>query len=199
MERTYNVPLRKEFQKAPKYKRSKKAVTALKEFLVKHMKSEDVRIGRHLNEHIWQRGIKNPPHHVKVTAIKDDEGIVKVELFGFKYEELTKEELEEKRKKEEKKAKKEKKVSEKVKKKPELAEEALEKPEALKEEAKGEELIEELQKEELMDPEVKEDEKEIKETIKEIKAKPVPSAHELAKKAKPKTGKTLKEKTKNSK
>ena len=37
LERTYNVPLRKEWLKVPKYKRAKKAVTALRQFLVKHM------------------------------------------------------------------------------------------------------------------------------------------------------------------
>ena len=45
LERTYNVPLRKEFLKVPKYKRAKKAVTALKQFLVKHMKSDNIKIG----------------------------------------------------------------------------------------------------------------------------------------------------------
>ena len=59
MERTYNIPLRKEYQKVAKHKRSKKAVTALKQFLSKHMKSETVKIGRNLNEFIWEKGIKN--------------------------------------------------------------------------------------------------------------------------------------------
>ncbi len=42
--------------------------------------------------HIWENGIKNPPHHVKVTAIKEEDGTVKVELFGKKYEEKKKQE-----------------------------------------------------------------------------------------------------------
>ena len=46
LERTYNVPLRKEFLKVPKYKRAKKAVKALKQFLAKHMKSDNVKIGK---------------------------------------------------------------------------------------------------------------------------------------------------------
>ena len=33
IERTYNVPLRKEYRKVPRWKRTKKAVKALKEFL----------------------------------------------------------------------------------------------------------------------------------------------------------------------
>ena len=35
LERVYNVPLRKEWLKVPKYKRSKKALAALKQFLAK--------------------------------------------------------------------------------------------------------------------------------------------------------------------
>ncbi|MFC1801234.1 50S ribosomal protein L31e [Nanoarchaeota archaeon] len=85
LERTYNIPLRKEWLKVPKYKRAKKAVKALREFLMKHMKSEDVRIGKMANLDIWKHGIKNPPHHVKVTAIKGADGVVKAEMVGFEY------------------------------------------------------------------------------------------------------------------
>ncbi len=96
LERVYNVPLRKEWLKKPKYLRAKKAARALREFLVKHMKSEEVKLGKHLNEELWKHGMKNPPHHVKLTAIKDDKGVVRAELFGFKYEEFKKEKKEEK-------------------------------------------------------------------------------------------------------
>lgn len=82
LERTYNVPLRKEYMKAPRWSRTKKAVTALRQFLAKHMKSEDVRLSKELNESMWKHGIQNPPHHVKVKAVKDDKGVVKAELFS---------------------------------------------------------------------------------------------------------------------
>ena len=82
LERTYNVPLRKEYMKAPRWNRTKKAVTALRQFLAKHMKSEEVILSRELNESMWKHGIKNPPHHIKVKAVKDDKGVVKAELFG---------------------------------------------------------------------------------------------------------------------
>lgn len=80
LERVYNVPLRKEFLKAPRWRRTEKAVKALKEFIAKHMKSEDVRLGKYANKLLWEKGIKNPPHHIKVNAVKDNEGIVRVEL-----------------------------------------------------------------------------------------------------------------------
>ena len=106
LERVYNVPLRKEWLKAPKYKRSKKAVNALREFISKHMKSDNVKIGKHANLHIWKHGIKNPPHHIKVKAIKDNKGLVNVELEGVKLKERVPSVLRKARAKLEKKPKK---------------------------------------------------------------------------------------------
>jgi len=80
LERVYNVPLRKEFRKVASWRRTEKAVTALRQFIVKHMKSEDVNIGKYANQLLWKNGIKNPPHHVKVNVKKDDKGKVMVEL-----------------------------------------------------------------------------------------------------------------------
>jgi len=83
IERQYVIPLRREWLKVPKYKRAKKAGKAIKEFLARHFRVEmkDVRVGRWLNEQVWARGIKYPPHKIKVKAVKDDKGIVTVELF----------------------------------------------------------------------------------------------------------------------
>jgi large subunit ribosomal protein L31e len=109
LERTYNVPLRKEFQKVARWKKTKKAVTALKQFLTKHMKSEDVKLGKEINEKLWQHGIQNPPHHIKVNVQKDSEGVVKAELFGV----VKKEKVVEKKTKNPTKDKKVPKASEK--------------------------------------------------------------------------------------
>ena len=89
IERVYNVPLRREWLKKPLYKRAKKAVTALKEFVARTMRVEldNVKVGKHANEKLWERGIRHPPHHVKVNVVKTDDGFVRVELEGFKYEE----------------------------------------------------------------------------------------------------------------
>ncbi len=87
LERTYNIPLRREFLKVQNWRRTEKAVTATREFLKRHMKAESVdqvKLGKELNEELWKHGIKNPPHHVKVTVTKDKDGLVKAELFGRK-------------------------------------------------------------------------------------------------------------------
>lgn len=82
LERQYTIPLKREVLKVPKYRRAKKAIRKVKEFLARHMKAEkeDILIGRWLNEQIWERGIKTPPNKVRVNVSKDDKGIVKVEL-----------------------------------------------------------------------------------------------------------------------
>ena len=149
LERTYTVPLRRRFRYVPKYKKAKKAVTTLKVFLIKHMKPASdekgriqLKIGKYLNDFLWKHGMKNPPHHVKITTTKDDKGVVYAELEGAPVskpkEEKGKKAKEEKKevKKEEKPKEEAKKPEEKVKEeKPKTEEKA---PEVKKEEPKKE-------------------------------------------------------------
>ncbi len=74
LKREYVVPLRRKTKFAPKWRRSKKAVSVLKEFIEKHMKTDNVIICKELNEKIWANGIKNPPGKVSVIALKTDVG-----------------------------------------------------------------------------------------------------------------------------
>ncbi len=92
LERTYTIPLRKEFLKAPKYKRAKKAVTAVRKFLSRHMKSDSIKLGKNLNSLIWAKGIRNPPHHITVSTVREETGIVRAELVGKPIYEEPKEE-----------------------------------------------------------------------------------------------------------
>jgi len=80
LERTYIVPLRKDYLKAPSWRRTPRAVKFLRDFMLRHMKGEKVLIGRFANELLWKHGMKNPPRKLHVHAIKDDKGVVKVEL-----------------------------------------------------------------------------------------------------------------------
>jgi large subunit ribosomal protein L31e len=109
LERTYIVPLRRGTVKIQRYLRAKKAISVLRKFMKRHMKSDDIKIGHELNELIWERGGKYVPNKVNVLAIKED-NIVHVNLVGVKPE-----------KEEEKKteAKTEKKAEEKTEKKAE--------------------------------------------------------------------------------
>lgn len=108
LERTYVIPLRRETLKSPPFKKANKAVRTVKTFISKHMKSDEVAIGKYLNLYIWKHGAKNPPHKVKVTASKDDKGKVLVELVGAPKEEPKVEEKKKPVKKEEAKPETEK-------------------------------------------------------------------------------------------
>lgn len=105
LERTYTIPLRKETLKVPPFRKANKAVKTIKEFISKHMKSQNVALGKYLNLNIWHHGAKNPPHHVKVNVAKDDKGKVIAELFGAQKEEPKIEEKKKELKKEEKEVK----------------------------------------------------------------------------------------------
>jgi len=145
-EREYIIPLRKEWTKVPRYKRTNKAIKAIKEFIAKHMKIRDrdlrkIKVDKYLNEEIWFRGIRKPPSKIKVKAVKDGE-IVKVELSELpdklKFKKIREEKAEQK------------------------ATEAIKTKEAQKPEEKAEEKPEEEKKE---DAEKKEEEKEKKAAV----------------------------------
>ncbi len=65
--RDYTFNLRRGFLKSPKWKRSKKAVSILRDLIKRHSKIENVRLGKWVNEHIWKHGGKNPPGKVKIN------------------------------------------------------------------------------------------------------------------------------------
>src|SRR3989344_3711796 len=85
-EQIFNIPLRKEFQKVPTWNKAKKAVKATRAFLIRHMKVENVLLGKYLHEQLMQHGRQNPPHHVKVRVWKDGEK-TKAELVDAPREE----------------------------------------------------------------------------------------------------------------
>lgn len=78
-ERILNIPLRKT-KTVPRTKRAKRAITEIKEYVMRHLKAEekDIWIDGRLNELIWSRGIQKPPSMVKVKAIKFEDGLVEV-------------------------------------------------------------------------------------------------------------------------
>ncbi len=82
VERLYTIPLGKAYN-AVRQKRAKRAVTMIRDFIIRHMKLEDeteLAIDTSLNEFIWAKGIEKPPRRVRVRATKDKEGLVKVYL-----------------------------------------------------------------------------------------------------------------------
>ena len=84
LERTYTIPLRREWLRVPRYKRAKRTIHAVQNFLKRHMRAEleNVKLGNSINLEIWKHGIRNPPSRIRITTRKDDKGIVYAELFG---------------------------------------------------------------------------------------------------------------------
>ena len=70
LERKYIITMRREFKKVPFYLRARKSVKVVMAFVQKHMKCEDVRLGKYLNLYLWSRGNRNPPHRVEILATK---------------------------------------------------------------------------------------------------------------------------------
>ncbi|MBD3262773.1 hypothetical protein GF374_00135 [Candidatus Woesearchaeota archaeon] len=109
--RTYTIPLRKEWLKVPKWRRSKRAATTLRNFLAKHTKAKEIRLGKWANELLWEKGSKNPPAKITITVKKEkDIATAELAVLPAKAKRLAKEEkkrAEERKKKEAEKKKKE--------------------------------------------------------------------------------------------
>jgi len=117
LEREYVIPLRSQWLRVPQYKRTGRAIKAIKKFVAKHMKVpernvDNVKLDVYMNNELWFRGRRHPPSKVKVKVIKEGD-IVKVQLAELpkhveflkaKHEKL----LKQAEKKEEKKAEPEK-------------------------------------------------------------------------------------------
>ena len=80
-ERIYTVPLGRAWIR-PRKKHSPRAIRLLREFIVRHMKTDEgsIRITNKVNEKIWSRGIEKPPRKIRIRATKDSEGVVTVRL-----------------------------------------------------------------------------------------------------------------------
>lgn len=78
-ERIYTIPLRREFLKAPRWRRSEKAVKAVREFLMRHTKADIVLLDNSVNEKIWERGAQKPPRKIRVRVRLED-GVARATL-----------------------------------------------------------------------------------------------------------------------
>ncbi len=144
IEREYIIPLREKVRVVPRYKKTNKAVKTVKEFLVRHMKIRDrdldkIKIDTYLNEALWFRGIRKPPHKIKVKAVKEGD-IVHVGLSDMP------DKLKFKKIREEKRLQQAKDLLEGKKSKMEKAKEVMTKPAEDGEKQTTEEKVEEKEK-----------------------------------------------------
>jgi len=80
-EQVYTIPLRA-VKAAPRWKRSKRAMSLIRKYLTKHMKTDpsQIKIDKTVNEKIWERGSQKPPSSIRVRAAKFEDGEVQAEL-----------------------------------------------------------------------------------------------------------------------
>ncbi len=80
-EQIYTIPLR-EARKVPSWKRANRAVIEVRNFLVRHMKVEAIKIklDKSINECLWEKGCEKPPLSIRVRAVKFADGELQAEL-----------------------------------------------------------------------------------------------------------------------
>ena len=78
-EKLFTIPLRREWVRVPKWRRTKRAADAVRAFVIRFAKAKEVKIGRWLNLELWAKGAKNPPSKIYVKITKDKD-VARVEL-----------------------------------------------------------------------------------------------------------------------
>ncbi|MCD5409396.1 MAG: 50S ribosomal protein L31e [Methanocellales archaeon] len=79
-EQIHTIPL-KDTKKVPRWRRCKRAMKEIREYLIRHMKAdpEKIRLDESINKKIWERGSKNPPSKIRIKAMKFEDGVVETE------------------------------------------------------------------------------------------------------------------------
>ncbi|MGI0011756.1 MAG: 50S ribosomal protein L31e [Nitrosopumilaceae archaeon] len=142
VERVYTINLGKVLL-SPNNQRAKRAINMIREFAIRHMKSENVKIEEDVSHLVWERGIRHPPRKIRVKLTKDDDGTVLISKY--QEEKPKKEETVEKKPKSQKTEKVEEKPEEP---KPAKSEPTTEKKSEPKEKPKAEAKPEKPKKEE---------------------------------------------------
>lgn len=72
VERIYVINLRKGFINVSRFKKAKRAIREIREFVKRHTKCKEVKIDPSVNLKVWERGIKKPPARIKVRVVFDE-------------------------------------------------------------------------------------------------------------------------------
>lgn len=78
-EKIYVIPLR-EAKRVTRQRRARRAAKVVREFLARHMKSDEIKLDSELNRKLWERGAKHPPAKIRVKAVKQDDGTVEASI-----------------------------------------------------------------------------------------------------------------------
>jgi len=75
-EKVYTIPLRHVWVVTPRGRRAPRAVRDVRNYVARHMKSDEVAVSNEINSALWSRSINKPPRKITVRAVKDKEGKV---------------------------------------------------------------------------------------------------------------------------
>jgi len=90
-EKIFTINLKDVYGKM-KTKRAPYAARFIRNYLKTHTKKENIKLGNHLNSTLWSKGIKKPPHKIRVRALIDGD-TVKAEMLGYEYVEFRAQEI----------------------------------------------------------------------------------------------------------
>lgn len=79
LERIYTIPLRK-VKWSSRNGQADRAIRAIRQYLIKHMKADEVWIDAAVNHHLWSRGKFKVPSKVRIRARLFDDGVCEVSL-----------------------------------------------------------------------------------------------------------------------
>lgn len=79
LERIYTIPLR-HAKHGKSSKRADRAVKDVRQFLTRHMKSDQIWVATEVNEALWARGKYTIPSKIRVRATRFSDGVVEVTL-----------------------------------------------------------------------------------------------------------------------
>ncbi|MDE1842814.1 MAG: 50S ribosomal protein L31e [Thaumarchaeota archaeon] len=141
-ERIYTINLGKVLL-SPNNQRAKRAINMIREFAIKHMKSENIKIEEEISHLVWARGIRHPPRKIRVKITKDDGNVI---VSKYQEDKKAEESKSEKKSDDKKKSDKLKKEEKKVEEKKEDKKEKTEKKTEEKKEPKTEEKPKKVEK-----------------------------------------------------
>jgi ribosomal protein L31E len=75
------INVRKELAEYPRWKRSSKAMSLLRNIVARHSHSGKIIIDKKINETLWKTGARKPRASFRVKLVKRDNNSVKVELM----------------------------------------------------------------------------------------------------------------------
>jgi large subunit ribosomal protein L31e len=78
-EQIYVIPLH-DVKHTPSWERAKRSVAAVRDFLARHMKSQDIKLDPGISRKLWERGAHKPPSKIRVRAMKFEDGQIQAEL-----------------------------------------------------------------------------------------------------------------------